>query len=225
MKNLKIALALFILSSISLQILSQERTIVGKVIAFESIPLNNIKVLSKKSGNETLTDKNGNFKIICFENDVLSFNSVCFDNVKKKMKNEKDTISVNLFFINTLKNKEMAAYNQYIEEKTLEQALINLPNRTTDYSKYTDIYQLIKCECPNVQVVNNQIIVPPLSTINGNKEVLMVVDDNYVTDVSFVQPNTVLYVKVLKGSETSPYGLRGSNGVLVIKTFGKIKPK
>jgi len=221
MKNLKICIALIFVLPLSLQLIAQERIIFGKVTAFRTIGLSNIEVISKKTKNTTLTDKNGMFTINCADDDQITFNSECFEHVKKKMKNEKDTISVNLYFVNTPKNQEIAVYNNYIDEKTLKNALLSMPNPTKDFSKYTDIYQLIKGECPNVQIKDNQILVPPLSSVYESKGALIVLDDSYVSDISYIIPSQVISIQLLKGSSASFYGLRGANGVVVIKTFGR----
>jgi hypothetical protein len=214
-KNLVMIIALII----SWQAIAQERLIIGKVTSFQTIPLKNIKVLAKIAGTSSLTDKNGNFSIKCAADDMLTFDSECFYKEKKKMKNEKDTIHVNLYFNPTTKNKERAVLNDYVTKDTLDYALANLPNQKEDYSLYTDIYQLIKTKFPYVQIINHKIQVEPNAF--GTGSVLMIVNGIDVTDISFVQPRTVTSIQVLRRTETSIYGMRGANGVIIIKTFEK----
>jgi TonB-dependent SusC/RagA subfamily outer membrane receptor len=45
------------------------------------------------------------------------------------------------------------------------------------------------------------------------------VDGVIVESIDFIQPSIVKSVDVLKGSAASMYGIRGSNGVIVINTI------
>jgi len=200
--------------------IAQERIITGKVTAFQTVPLNNIKVLAKKTKNETLTDKNGNFIIKCNEDDQLTFSSVGFQNQKLKIKNKKDTININLFFINNVKNKESVVLNDYIDSETLEYALKNLPNQEKDYIKYENIYLLLQGEFPFLKIDGNYITLGIPNSVNSGNSALLIVNSNYVTDISFIQPRDVTSVKVLKGPEASTYGSRGANGVVIIEIYG-----
>lgn len=63
-------------------------------------------------------------------------------------------------------------------------------------------------------------------TVSGTDEALFVVDGdqvgNYAQAADLVDPNNIKYVNVLKTvAETQPYGMRGSAGVIVIKTGRK----
>ena len=87
MKNTRRNLVLFLAILLTLNTIAQERTIKGKVTAFQTIPLNKIQVVSKKTKSETLTDINGNFTVKCADNDVLTFSSDCFQIKKKKIDN------------------------------------------------------------------------------------------------------------------------------------------
>ncbi|MFN8256902.1 MAG: TonB-dependent receptor plug domain-containing protein [Bacteroidales bacterium] len=198
---------------------AQNKTIFGQVTAFKSIPLNNITVISKNTRNSTVSDINGFFTIQISGDDVLTFESECFYREKKKMKGEKDTIKINLYFNSSKRNKDLAVANGHLSKDTLEYALANLPNQKEDYSIYTDIYTLIKAKFPFVQIHNQVITIEPQTF--GTGSVLMLVDGNEVTDISFVQPRNVISLQVLKGPETSIYGMKGANGVIIIKTFGK----
>ena len=47
---------------------------------------------------------------------------------------------------------------------------------------------------------------------------LFVVDGSVVSSIDYILPVDVKNISVLKGHETSIYGTRGSNGVILIKT-------
>ena len=48
---------------------------------------------------------------------------------------------------------------------------------------------------------------------------LFIVDGNYVNSISHISPLTVKSLEVLKGSSASIYGVRGANGVIIIRTL------
>ena len=221
MKNFRMNFLIILVLMLSLNTIAQEKVIVGKVTAFQSIPLNNVKVLSKKSKNETVTDKDGLFSIQSFDEDVFLISCAGFKNQKVKIKKGEDTIKVNLFFINSPKNMETTVLNGSIDEQTLTDALANLPNQEKDYSRYSDIYALLKGEFPYLKIMGSTVTLAIPQSINSGGSCLLIVDDNYVDNISYVRPLHVTSVKVLKGPDASTYGVRGSNGVIIIKTFGK----
>lgn len=82
---------------------------------------------------------------------------------------------------------------------------------------------------PGVQVSvqgqdNVRVLVRGLSTIHMENDPLFVIDNvpvgnSYNQAASMVDVNDIQYVSVLKDpSETSIYGFRGSNGIIMIKT-------
>lgn len=84
---------------------------------------------------------------------------------------------------------------------------------------------------PGVQVVENgtgggqtQILVRGNNTLGENREPLFVINGvnvgkGYENAAPLVDINDVATVQVLKsGQETAPYGMQGSNGVIVIRT-------
>lgn len=67
--------------------------------------------------------------------------------------------------------------------------------------------------------VGNPFMIRGLSTINANKNPLIVVDGIVISDVSLINPNDVNDVTVLKdATAASIWGARASNGVIVITT-------
>lgn len=70
---------------------------------------------------------------------------------------------------------------------------------------------------------NASVTIRGISSFNLTNEPLYVLDGNalgnsYSQANSLVHPRDIDYVKVLKGSDASMYGVRGANGVIVIVT-------
>lgn len=80
------------------------------------------------------------------------------------------------------------------------------------------IYDLISTRVPGVQVTsNNRIIVRGVNSFRGTDSPLIVVNDQIVSSVDFLQPSDVKSIEFLKDAAASIYGSQGANGVLIIK--------
>jgi len=89
----------------------------------------------------------------------------------------------------------------------------------TDYSSYNNIYDLLRSKLPSVEVIGEKVYIRGSSTIIGGSDPLFVVDGVFMESIGFIQPNIVKSVDVLKGSAAAMYGVRGSNGVIIINTI------
>lgn len=89
----------------------------------------------------------------------------------------------------------------------------------TDYSSYTNIYDLLRSKLPSVDVIGEKVYIRGTSTLVGGTDPLFVVDGVIMESIGIIQPNIVKSVDVLKGSAASMYGVRGSNGVIIINTI------
>lgn len=87
-----------------------------------------------------------------------------------------------------------------------------------DYSSYTDIYDLLHATVPGIQVSGKKIYIRGISTLNASTDPLFVVNSSITESIDNIQPIDVKSVQVLKGASASIYGVRGSNGVILINT-------
>lgn len=80
---------------------------------------------------------------------------------------------------------------------------------------------------PGVNVVgsgdNVSVNIRGIGTIHASTQPLFVVDghivgDSYAQANSMVTPRDIDYVQVLKGNDAAMYGVRGANGVILIRT-------
>jgi hypothetical protein len=84
------------------------------------------------------------------------------------------------------------------------------------FKEFSNIYQLIREMFTGVEVNGSNIVVRGVSSF-GDTTPLFVVDDSYVSDISFIQPAEVESIVLLKGEDTAIYGSRGANGVFLIR--------
>jgi len=218
MKYFLILFASLLISTVSY---SQTRVVYGKLTAYSSLPVMNVQVTSKKAKATTISDSLGNFSIVCMDKDVIMIKPQAFTPVNQKVSGETDTLKINLVFIDTKKNRELAVNSGYMTEKNLNYAVANLAVENNDYCKYSDIYALLRAEEGSSITVSNggQITVRGgNNSFSGADQALIVVDGQPSNNIDWIRPCIVKSVNVLKGSDGAIYGTRGGNGVVVITT-------
>lgn len=83
------------------------------------------------------------------------------------------------------------------------------------FKEFSSIYQLIREMFTGVEVNGSNIVVRGVSSF-GDTTPLFIVDDSYVSDISFILPAEVKSIELLKNEDTTLYGSRGANGVFII---------
>ena len=113
---------------------AQNRVVYGKLTAYNSFPVMNVEITSKKAKATTMSDSLGNFSIVCLEKDVVMVKPKGFQSVNKKVNDDDtDTLHINLVFIDTKKNRELAVNSGYMTETNLNYAVANLETENNDY--------------------------------------------------------------------------------------------
>lgn len=200
---------------------AQNRVVYGKLTAYNSFPVMHVEVSSKKAQATTMSDSLGIFSIVCQEKDVILIKSKIFQPVSQKVNpDDTDSLLINLVFIDTKKNREIAVNSGFMTETNLNYAVTNLAEDNNDYCKYSDIYSLLRSLGSGITVSNGGVITirGGNTSFSGMDQALIVVDGQPTTSIDWIQPCIVRSVKVLKDSEASIYGSRAGNGVVVITT-------
>lgn len=107
------------------------------------------------------------------------------------------------------------------KELTMSVSKVNLDEKSV--SGYSDIGEYLMGKVPGLKVtkVGNgyKYIIRSTGTIYGDTDPLFVVDGMTVDDISYLNPNDIAHVEVLKdAASASIYGSRGGNGVILITT-------
>ncbi len=85
-------------------------------------------------------------------------------------------------------------------------------------ANYTNIYEMIKGQVPNVEVHGNSIRIQGSSSFVGaSTEPLLIVDGMVVDTIEDIPPQSVRSIEILKGPAASIYGSRGANGVVLVR--------
>ena len=88
-------------------------------------------------------------------------------------------------------------------------------------NQFNTIYDYLRGRVPGMHVSSdNTIVIRGYNSINGNMTPLFILNETNVSQEVFgrIIPNDIESVTVLKGPETTLYGVRGANGVIIVKT-------
>ncbi len=197
---------------------AQTRVVHGTLTAFGEYPVENIEVRSKKGGAATLSDSLGRFALVCLEEDVIQIRPKTFKKVNRKVTPETDSVSINLEFINTPKNRDIAIGYGYVKERDLTAAISQLEQENNEFCHYKDIFDVIVGRFAGVTVENGQVIIRGRQTFYGSDEALYVVDGMVVNSINWIAPCDIKTINIIKDGSAATYGSRGANGVVIIET-------
>ncbi len=200
-KNIIILLGVFFLS---FKISAQSKNLTIKVKDEKNKPVAGAIILFDDTRQKRWTNSNGVFKITL----------------------EKDPIVISAFHptIGIKKIKYDGKKNLTIKIKKGNdfEVVNNSKGKSIDSNQFNDIYDYLRGRIPGVNVDSeNNIVIRGYNSINGVMTPLYVLNNNTVSAVTFgsIVPNQIKSVTVLKGPETSRYGVRGANGVIVVETL------
>lgn len=199
----------------------QTRVVHGKLTTFNTFPVQNVEISSRKAKATTKTDEFGHFSIVCEGKDVIKIKPKAFKAHQKKVNAETDSLCINLQFIDSEENMQIAVGYGYISEEDLIFAVSHLENENNEFCSYSDIFQLIKGQLSGVTVSKNEVYVRGgiNSFTPGVSMAMYVVDNQRVNSISWLQPCQVKSIDVLKDASASIYGATAGNGVVLIETM------
>ena len=220
MRTLTIIICCLLSSTLSF---AQTRVVQGVLTAYNKYPVANIEVLAKKSKSTTMSDSLGNFSIVCKEKDQIKIKAEAFKTTSRNVdKHSSDTLRINLIFMDSKKNRELAIGYGYMKKEELTFAAEHMEQENNDFCSYQNIYELLRGRFPGVTVDGTsgsyKVYIRGAQSINSGNDVLFVVDGSPVMDISGIFPCNIGTIDVIKDGMASIYGTRGSNGVILIET-------
>lgn len=88
----------------------------------------------------------------------------------------------------------------------------------SDHEQYNSMLEYLRDRVPGVEVQGSSIIIRGISSLQGASDPLIMFDGAEIMDINMVDPRDVYSVDVLKDTGASMYGVKGSNGVILIKS-------
>lgn len=209
-------LSLFALSSV----IAQHKTVFGTVTTFDSIPLIGVNIQVKSSKKVFHSDTLGHFTVTCLPEDKLKVTAFGFTRRNIRIDEKVKYVLVNLKLKPAPKSAEIAVGYGYVKDKEKLFAVSNLNSGELDFSQYQNIYDIISGRFPGVHVENGEIIIRGSQSIMGSNAALLVLDGAIVDAGSFaaIPTSDIASIDILKDASAAIYGVRGSNGVVIVKT-------
>jgi len=93
--------------------------------------------------------------------------------------------------------------------------------KNSDSSQFNSIYDYLRGQVAGVNVSSDEnITIRGYNSINGDMTPLFILNETTVSKEIFgnIRPLDIKSVTVLKGPETTRYGVRGANGVIIVTT-------
>jgi TonB-dependent SusC/RagA subfamily outer membrane receptor len=218
-KRFFIPLLIAILSS-SLFTNAQDRIVHGIVTTFDSIPLIDAEVKVRSTRQTVLTDSLGRFSVAVNANDRLNVGANGFFNQRVNLEEKTKYAAINLKLKPGDRNRQYAIGYGHVSDRDKLNALATMTSNDVDFSQYSNIYDLIRGRFAGVQVVNGEIIIRGVNSINSSSAALIIVDGVPVSGnaLNSIPPVQVKSINVIKDGSSAIYGSRGANGVVIIET-------
>ncbi|NQU54111.1 MAG: TonB-dependent receptor plug domain-containing protein [Bacteroidetes bacterium] len=219
------SIAIFVLICSSFSVSAQDKTLVGKITTFDSIPLIGVNIEVKSTGRTVQTDTLGRFQLFCNPEDKLKIEADGFFSKKVKIEENIRMILVNLNLKkgeNNIKQAERYVNVGYghVSSKDLLYAVSSANQNDIDFTKYDSVLDAIQGQFPGVTVENGAVVIRGTSTFYGSQgNAALVVIDGAITnsrDLANMSPHDVGSIDVMKDGSSSVYGSRGANGVVII---------
>ena len=199
-------------------VLAQNKVIHGKLTTFNTYPVQNVEVSAKKAKTTVTSDSLGQFSIVCFENDVIRIRPKTFKPVNKKVRPDTDSLFINLLFIDSKSNRELAVGYGYINKKDLLYAASHLEQENNDFCNYANIFDLIKGRFSGVTVSGSNVYIRGSGSFTGQIQALYILNGIETSTIDWISPCQIKSIDILKDSNAAIYGSRGGNGVVIINT-------
>ncbi len=228
--NRLITIALSII--IALQAIAQQFTVTGTVTAkADGEPLVGVTVRVKGTSKATATDISGNFAIQAAVGDELDFTYIGYVNRQLKVTSDSEPVLVEMIEDQTELDEVVVVGYGTVKKITLTGAASNIDAEQIRRVPTSSVQNALSGKLPGFfsQQRSGQpgkdasdFFIRGVSSLNGdgNKPLIIVDDVEYSYDqLSQINVNEIESITILKDAATTAiYGIKGANGVLVVKT-------
>jgi TonB-linked SusC/RagA family outer membrane protein len=212
----------------------QQRRVTGKVTDSSGSPIPGVSVVVKGSTNGVISDNNGNYSISNIpESATLQFSFLGMKAQEIKVGNQ---LVINVVMTEeTFEIEEVVAVGYGTQKKAnLTGSVISIDSKKLENRGVANISNILAGQVPGVTVLQRggspgrdegTINIRGIGTL-GNSNPLIVIDGIPSTDYSYLNPNDIESISVLKdAASASIYGVNAANGVMVITTKRGTKQK
>ncbi|MCK5135421.1 MAG: TonB-dependent receptor [Bacteroidales bacterium] len=221
----KLFLLTFFTLPVMLAVAQQTMEVKGRVTDMNDAGIPGVTVLVKGTQQGTITDLEGVYQVNAFTDAVLVYSFIGYRTEEIEVSGQ--TI-LDVRLIETAYDMDEVVVIGYgtaaVKDVTGTIAVIKADEITKQ--PVPNIGQALQGKIAGVQVSNNgapgsapTIRIRGLGTVRSDASPLYVVDDVFVNDISFLSPQQIESITVLKdASSAAIYGVRAANGVIIITT-------
>lgn len=229
------------------KVLTDEKTIKGKVTDNKGKPLPGVTIVVKGTKVGVATDIDGKFLIKAKKGDILEFSFIGMKTLEHKVKSLKDITIVLEDKTESMDEVVVTGYHT-IEKRKLSSSIQTVKGEKLRQDGVISVDKLLQGKITGLTVIGQsstpgaapKIRIRGSSSITGNREPIWVIDGIIQTDpiqipteqlnsldkvnlignaISFLNPEDIESINVLKdASATAIYGTKAANGVIVITT-------
>jgi len=233
MKTNKLLLVFFILSfsfGSFAQQSGKKYFITGQVLDADNKPVPGVTVLIDNKNTDVVTDEKGIYKVkVKPDASVISVFTILnglFINEKIKGRvviDFKFEDAVSQKVVSPKVNKENEEVNigyGTIRKKNVSSNVATVDGKKSRYAAYQNVYDMIRGELPNVQVVGDKIRVKGSYDTNSSQTDALVLVDGVEASLAGIVPRMVKSISLLTGADASIYGSKSAHGVILITLTG-----
>ena len=202
-----------------------QQTITGQVLDNNNQPLAGASIVEKGTTNGTQTDFDGNFSFEVASGAVLEVSYIGYSSQEIPIGAQTNFSIVLEESASGLDEVIVIGYGTQ-KEALLTGSVGTIKNEEIKKVSYANSASVLQGRVPGVKVETNggapgagvNVVIRGTGSF-GNDQPLYVVDGNIVGSMSFLNPNDIESISVLKdASSAAIYGSRASNGVVLIST-------
>jgi TonB-linked SusC/RagA family outer membrane protein len=202
----------------------QDIKITGKITDENGAPLTGASVALKGSNAGTSTDNNGNFTLTVPQNGRLVISAIGYETQEIPVNNQ-SVINIRLKVTRQSMNEVVVIGYGQATKRDLTGSIVKIDGKEIADKPNTNPVASLQSKVTGLYVVNNGTpgAVPDVR-IRGTGSIasiapLYVVDGVFTYDISYVNPNDIESMEVLKDpSSLAIFGNQGANGVIIITT-------
>jgi TonB-linked SusC/RagA family outer membrane protein len=202
-------------------------TVQGRVTDEDGAGIPGTTIMVKGTQEGTITDLDGYYEIKAPSDGVLVFSFVGYGTEEREISGQ-TTINVTLSEVAYDMDEVVVIGYGTAAVKDLTGSVSVVKADDITKQPVPNIGQALQGKVAGIQVSNNgapgtapTIRIRGLGTVRSDASPLYVVDDVYVDDISYLSPQQIESITVLKdASSAAIYGVRAANGVIIITTKG-----
>lgn len=209
-----------------LEIIIQSRTVTGKVISSEDgEPLPGVNILEKGTANGVVSDIEGQYQLTVSENATLVFSMVGFERQEIEIGNRSIIDATMSTDVRQLEELVVVGYGS-IKKTDLTGAVAVIESEEITKRGAVNPIEGMQGQVAGVDISNSDgragsafnIQIRGQQSFQGGQP-LYVVDGVITSDISFLNPQNIERIDILKdASSTAIYGSRGAYGVVYVTT-------